>query len=112
MVNNSNRVNAVYDYNRISDLTSKYPRQIVPENQDQNMELGGVYQSFVYKLGQCMGCCRTYIPCCCCATYPYQQIDQSFVGEAHLIQVYTKDSANIVKQLDQVCSISTPSPIK
>jgi hypothetical protein len=49
------------------------------------MELGGVYQEFVYKLGECLGCCRTYIPCCCCADYPYEQIDQSFVGKFHFI---------------------------
>ena len=46
------------------------------------MELGGTYQEFIFKLGQCLGCCRTYVPCCCCASYPYQQIDQSYVGKS------------------------------
>ena len=44
------------------------------------MELGGTYQEFVYKLGDCCGCCRIVVPCLCCVDYPYQQIDQSYVG--------------------------------
>ncbi len=44
------------------------------------MELGGTYQSFIYKLGDCCGNVRIVCPCCCCVNYPYQQIDQSFVG--------------------------------
>lgn len=79
-LNNTGLSSAAFDYNRISATTMKYPRQLVHENQEHNMELGGVYQEFVYKLGECLGCCRTYVPCCCCANYPYKQIDQSFVG--------------------------------
>lgn len=44
------------------------------------MELGGTYQEFVYKLGDCCGCLRICVPCLCCVDYPYQQIDQSYIG--------------------------------
>lgn len=54
------------------------------------MELGGVYQQFIYKLGECLGCCRTYIPCCCCAVYPYKQIEQSYVGLYERFGKYAK----------------------
>lgn len=77
--------NSAYDYNHTTNLETKYPRQQIPENQEHNMELGGTYQNFVYKLGECFGCLRTYIPCCCCASYPYQQVDQSFVGICSLM---------------------------
>ena len=45
------------------------------------MELGGAYQEFVYKLGDCCGNIAAICSCCCCCVeYPYQQIDQSYVG--------------------------------
>lgn len=33
-------------------------------------------------LGDCCGCCRTWVPCifCMCVEYPYQQVQQSSVG--------------------------------
>lgn len=80
-------------FNEISDLPSKYPRQDLPENQEDNMELGGAYQEFIYKLGNCCGCFKTICQCfCCCVEYPYKQIDQSFVGTSSLRQASTNVS--------------------
>ena len=75
-----NNQGAGFDFNRISEMPSKYPREEIPENLEENMELGGTYQEFVYKLGDCCGCIRIVCPCCCCVDYPYQQIDQSYIG--------------------------------
>jgi len=63
-------------------VPSKYPRKELPESLEDNMELGGAYQEFVYKLGDCCGNLRIVCPCVfgCCVEYPYQQIDQSYVG--------------------------------
>lgn len=72
--------NQLFDYDHVEVVKVKYARQEIPEVAEENMELGGVYQEFIYKLGECLGCCRTYIPCCCCAQYPYKQVEQSFVG--------------------------------
>lgn len=54
------------------------------------MELGGAYQEFVYKLGNCCGSIRIFCPCCCCVQYPYRQIDQSFVGIYERFGKYVK----------------------
>jgi len=121
---NGNQNNPIFDYNRISDLTSKYPRQPMPENQEQNMELGGVYQSFLYKLGECFGCCRTYIVCCCCVVYPYQQIEQSFVGLYERFGKYAKtvgsglqyfnpctDQINIIDMKTKIIDLSRQNAI-
>ena len=74
--NNPNRI----DFDNISDLPSKYPRELLPENLEANMELGGTYQNFIYKLGNCCGNLRLVCPCLFCVEYPYKQIDQSYVG--------------------------------
>ena len=74
--------NKFLDFNQISEVPSKYPRKELPESLEGNMELGGSYQEFVYKLGDCCGNLRIVCPCVfgCCVDYPYQQIDQSYVG--------------------------------
>lgn len=69
-----------FDFHRIGEMPSKYPREELPESLEGNMELGGSYQEFVYKLGDCCGNLRICVPCCCCVDYPYTQIDQSYVG--------------------------------
>lgn len=88
------------------------------------MELGGAYQNFVYKLGECFGCLRTYIPCCCCASYPYQQVDQSFVGLYERFGKYAKtvgsglqyfnpftDTINIIDMKTKIKDLSRQSAI-
>ena len=54
------------DFNQISSAPSKYPREELPENLEENMELGGAYQEFVYKLGDCCGNIAAICQCCCC----------------------------------------------
>ncbi len=80
------------DFNKISDMPTKYPRPDLPENLEQNMELGGTYQNFIYSLGNCCGNLRMCCPCLCCVEYPYKQIDQSFVGIYVIIKASTRGS--------------------
>ena len=121
---NGNQNNPIFDYNRISDLTSKYPRQPMPESLEANLELGGTYQSFLYKLGECCGCCRTYFPCCCCVGYPYQQVEQSFVGLYERFGKYAKtvgsglqyfnpctDQINIIDMKTKIIDLSRQNAI-
>ena len=75
-------------------MPSKYPREDLPENLERNMELGGSYQEFIYKLGNCCGTCAV-CPCWCCVEYPYKQIDQSYVGKSRTIQASTRDSEDM-----------------
>jgi hypothetical protein len=60
--NNPNNI----DFDKISDLPSKYPREVLPENLEENMELGGTYQNFIFSLGNCCGNLRLCCPCLCC----------------------------------------------
>lgn len=99
--------NQLFDYDHVEVIKVKYPRQEIPEIAEENMELGGVYQEFIYKLGECLGCCRTYIPCCCCAEYPYKQIEQSFVGNFVVIQGCMRDLVSMQRPLGLACSTLT-----
>lgn len=58
--------NGFLDFNQISELPTKYPRPEMPENCEENMELGGTYQEFLYCIGDCCGNVRIVVPCCCC----------------------------------------------
>ncbi|CAD8204138.1 unnamed protein product [Paramecium pentaurelia] len=58
----------------------RYPREELPENQEQNLDLGGSYQSYLYNCGECCGNCKAVCPCNPFVEYPYVQVEQSFVG--------------------------------
>ena len=108
--NNPNGFGGKIAFNQISDLPSKYPREELPENLEDNMELGGAYQEFIYKLGDCCGCLKTILQCCCCCVeYPYKQIDQSFVGRHEGRQGYTSGSGGTSRRPSRGCSTSTRS---
>ncbi|KRX09906.1 hypothetical protein PPERSA_05298 [Pseudocohnilembus persalinus] len=72
----------------------KQPRPVhleIKENDEDNKDQN-CYTSWMKCLGDCFGCLRTWIPCCCCVDYPYQMVSQSSEGLFERFGRYIKTS--------------------
>ncbi|KRX07816.1 hypothetical protein PPERSA_07566 [Pseudocohnilembus persalinus] len=77
---------------------SKYPRVLIPESAEENMEFGGCYQNCLYCCGSVLGTLRACIPCICCVDYPFLQINQ---GQEGIFQRFGKFTKTVKAGLHQ-----------
>lgn len=75
--------------NKSNDMLQPHMQnQVVPSDptynfttKDQDVQGSDCYQGLLHSCGNCCGWLRTFFPCvCCCVEYPYQVVDQSFIG--------------------------------